>query len=417
VSKATITITNPSMVLVVKDSIKVRGLNNSSTSTLRGDTIRCADSIVVNGALANAVSYIWNNGSTIPTRTFFNNTSANLIRNRDSFGCSIDTLKVNVVKLSKPKIDSLTMIGCFNSTNNGSIRVSASGDTFGIKYGTSMATLGSSRIISGIGYGSRIFYIQNSAGCSDSMFIFLDSTITNRSKRNSRCTDSSGMMRLSIISNPYMPYSWTLNNGVPQVVDSFHNIDSGVYTIRLSDKNGCILSYLDTVSAIRSIALSIVRDSVKCFGGNTGSILANLTLGQPPFTYSINSGAFGSSGFFTGLTATTYNIRARDQVGCLVDTTVSIFQYPDIVTSSIKTRTCPFSVGGSITITAIGGSPAYSYRIGTSAFQTSNVFSNVIPGIYTMTVRDANLCIKTFQDTLGSHPKPEIGIVNYRPIT
>lgn len=417
VSKATITITNPSMVLVVKDSIKVRGLNNSSTSTMRGDTIRCADSIVVNGALANAVSYIWNNGSTIPTRTFFNNTSANLIRNRDSFGCAIDTLKVNVVKLSKPKIDSLTMIGCFNSKNNGSIRISASGDTFGIKYGTSMATLGSSRIISGIGYGSRIFYIQNSAGCSDSMFIFLDSTITNGSKRNSRCTDSSGMMRLSIISNPYMPYSWTLNNGVPQVVDSFHNIDSGVYTIRLSDKNGCILSYLDTVSAIRSIALSIVRDSVKCFGGNTGSILANLTLGQPPFTYSINSGAFGSSGFFSGLTATTYNIRARDQVGCLVDTTVSIFQYPDIVTSSIKTRACPFIVGGSITITALGGSPAYSYRMGTSAFQASNVFSNVIPGIYTMTVRDANLCIKSFQDTLGSHPKPEIGIVNYRPIT
>ena len=416
VAQASITIINPSIVLVVKDSMKVRGLNSSLTSTLRNDTIVCADSIVVNGTMIGAISYNWNNGSKIPIRTFSNNSLANLIRYRDSFACSLDSLKVHVVKLTKARIDSLTLIGCFNSKNSGSIRVNASGDTVGIRYGASIATLSSSRIITGIGYGSRKFYIQNGVGCRDSMIIFLDSTITNRSKRNSRCSDSSGMIKLSIASNPFMPYSWTLNSGIPQIFDSFSNIDSGLYTIRLTDKNGCIISYSDTVSAIRSISLNIIRDSVKCFGGNTGSILANLTLGMSPFVYSINSGSFVTSGSFTGLSATTHNIRARDNAGCIVDTNVSIFQYPDIIITSIKTRACPNTDNGSISIAAGGGNPVYSYRLGLNAYQTSNFFSNFIPGIYTLTVRDANLCLKTFQDTVGSHPKPDIAIVNYRPI-
>jgi hypothetical protein len=54
-----------------------------------------------------------------------------------------------------------------------------------------------------------------------------------------------------------------------------------------------------------------------------------------------------------------------------------------------------------VTATAIGGSPAYQYRLNAGTFQSGNTFSSVLTGTYTVTVRDATLATATTVITLN----------------
>lgn len=63
-----------------------------------------------------------------------------------------------------------------------------------------------------------------------------------------------------------------------------------------------------------------------CLGSpsGTGTITAEGIDGTPPYTYSLNGGAYQSSGIFTGLAAGSYLISARDFHNCEASTTVSV---------------------------------------------------------------------------------------------
>src|SRR5690606_20563525 len=59
-------------------------------------------------------------------------------------------------------------------------------------------------------------------------------------------------------------------------------------------------------------------------------------------------------------------------------------------TATSTDATC--SVNGTITVTATGGAAPVEYSINGGGYQSSNVFSNLQPGTYTVTVRDAGTC-------------------------
>ncbi|SMC00663.1 hypothetical protein SAMN00120144_4388, partial [Hymenobacter roseosalivarius DSM 11622] len=64
-----------------------------------------------------------------------------------------------------------------------------------------------------------------------------------------------------------------------------------------------------------------------------------------------------------------------------------------ITTATVTNASC--TATGSIVVTAAGGIGAYSYQLNNGAFGTSNVFSDLAPGSYTLTVRDASGCSVT----------------------
>ncbi|MBK9481836.1 MAG: SprB repeat-containing protein [Bacteroidetes bacterium] len=63
-----------------------------------------------------------------------------------------------------------------------------------------------------------------------------------------------------------------------------------------------------------------------------------------------------------------------------------------------------------MTITASGGTPAYTYNIG-GANQANNVFANLGAGNYTITVTDANGCTATSTQTIAPPNSPTITAV------
>ena len=155
--------------------------------------------------------------------------------------------------------------------------------------------------------------------------------------------------------------------------------------------NGCNKSFCDTVRVNfpPPIVPAATTTSVTCYGGNDGSATAVIGGGVPAYSYSwLPSGGTGSTG--TGLTAGNYTCTVTDAVGCTKTTTVTIVQPPQLVaTYTTEPATCSQS-NGTGTILPSGGTPSYTYQwLNGQTTQTATGFS---PGIYQVTVGDANGC-------------------------
>jgi hypothetical protein len=62
---------------------------------------------------------------------------------------------------------------------------------------------------------------------------------------------------------------------------------------------------------------------------------------------------------------------------------------------------------GSVTVTATGGTPPYTYSKNGSIFTPNNVFDNLLPGTYTLDVKDAIGCLNIF-NTVVTIPQPTL---------
>lgn len=156
-----------------------------------------------------------------------------------------------------------------------------------------------------------------------------------------------------------------------------------------------------------------------------GQITANASGGWGSYTYAIAQGTppaaadFSSNNVFGGLTAGTYEVYVRDVNGCETFTTETLVQPAQISATAVVSATilCEGDFGGQITTTVTGGGrPAldptarYNYILNNldqglvSAPQTSNIFSNLPAGNYSVTVTDGWNCDFTTTTVLIDEP-------------
>ncbi|MDB5285013.1 MAG: hypothetical protein JWO06_4088, partial [Bacteroidota bacterium] len=109
------------------------------------------------------------------------------------------------------------------------------------------------------------------------------------------------------------------------------NLDTGLYTVILSDGNGCTIT--DTASIPNAIPdfYTVTTDSTSCYGPEYHDGAIHVTplvqsLPNSPFQYSLDSAAFQFSGDFPGLQAGLHDVVAMSVNGCKTD-------IPDIVVS------------------------------------------------------------------------------------
>ncbi|WP_165571352.1 T9SS type B sorting domain-containing protein [Flavobacterium reichenbachii] len=151
-----------------------------------------------------------------------------------------------------------------------------------------------------------------------------------------------------------------------------------------------------------------VKD-LTCAGVDNGEITISAQNFNLPygFDYSLDNGVTWvnskvSPVTATGLTSKTYSIRVRFDASassCVIPLSQQV-KSPTALTVTAQVTTQPTcTTGASITATANGGTPSYQYELrqsnGTTvvtAFQSSNVFTNVPTGSYTVVARDANSC-------------------------
>lgn len=111
----------------------------------------------------------------------------------------------------------------------------------------------------------------------------------------------------------------------------------------------------------------------------------------------------GPSVIATPTTTTTYTVTVRDcEAGCSVIKDVTVKVSDMLLTGTPTNISCFGANDGSIAITATGGVTPYQYSInGGTTYQASNSFSGLAPGTYTIRVKDAAGCEKTFTQVIS----------------
>jgi mono/diheme cytochrome c family protein len=195
-------------------------------------------------------------------------------------------------------------------------------------------------------------------------------------------------------------FTFSINGGTFQSSGSFTNLAPGSYTITAKNGSGCTGSASFTLAnpcAGVTITVSGAVTNPASAVTNNGSIAATAT-GSTGFTFNINGGTFQSSGTFTGLAAGSYTIIAKNGGGCTGSasftlTAPNVCSGVTITVNNTATGTTPCETNtGIITASASGGAGSFTYSLNSGAFQSSNIFSNLAAGSYTVTAKDANGC-------------------------
>lgn len=220
--------------------------------------------------------------------------------------------------------------------------------------------------------------------------------------QNANCNANSGVVS-AVAQNGTSPYQYqiTTTPASPLASDanwastSVFNVDAGDYYVHVIDAFGCIVSSPIVVVPLDDspvISASVI-DPCTVAEGNYQIDVTLDTAGIPPYSYSIDGGAFQTqtapftiSNLFSG----THTIEIQDANGCGNLVTVDIFA-PIAISPEVTAIPSCSNDDGEITITTTGGSGLFTYSISPNAASISNVgnvFTGVPSGLYTVTITD-----------------------------
>lgn len=306
-------------------------------------------------------------------------------------------------------------------SSNGSITASATGGS-GFTYSINGGSFQSSGAFGNLGAGSYTITAKNSNGCSGTINVTLTAinpcagvtiTVTGTTVNPTTATSANGSITANA-SGGTGSFTFSIDGTNFVSTNVFANLGAGNYTITAKDTNGCTgtgnFSLISPCAGI-TISVSATLSHPTTQGGTNGSINTSASGGTGPYNYSLNNGAFQTSGIFNNLMAGNYTITAKDAIGCTGSTTITLTD-PDpcatiVITQTINTTAhvpCTGSNNGSITSLASGGLSPYTYSLNNGAFQSSGIFNNLAAGNYTVTAKDANNCLGTANTTVATAP-------------
>ncbi len=154
-----------------------------------------------------------------------------------------------------------------------------------------------------------------------------------------------------------------------------------------------------------AMQVNSVIDPSLC-GQSNGSVTLSATGGSGTFQYSSDNVNFGSVNSFSGLSSGQYTFYVQDDNGCFVTYPVTVNDSSSLVASfgTINNITCGGGTNGSIEIIANGGTPTYSFSLGTGTPQVNGIFTGLTQGNYQFTVTDSEGCNVQLDTSLSEPP-------------
>lgn len=194
-----------------------------------------------------------------------------------------------------------------------------------------------------------------------------------------------------------LSYTWLdASNNVLVNGNVLSSVGAGVYTILVSDENGCEVSDIITLSDFTGTLDGSVGDAL-CFGGSDGFIDIDVDGGLPPYTF-LWSGpnAFSSTDEdISGLSAGNYIVVVTDANGCVSNQSFDVLQPSEISVSPVVTGFSCLGNDGAIDLNISGGIPGYTISwTGPDGFvATGSGLTGLAGGTYNFTIEDSNSCV------------------------
>jgi YVTN family beta-propeller protein len=204
-----------------------------------------------------------------------------------------------------------------------------------------------------------------------------------------------------LTGTPPYTYSWSTSATGTTVT----GLTSGTYSVSVTDSYGCVTTKSATIVDVPQVGLgAFTAVQPTCFAAD-GSLTIQITGGTAPYYYSASTGdiqiQYGTSWTVSGLSPGNYSVQVTDAALCTFVAGTVLTSPQGITSINISSigSTCS-SNGGSIQVSVFGGTSPYLYTIIYPNGNTTNVannlttqiFSNLASGTYSVAVQDASGC-------------------------
>ena len=389
--------------------VNVTTVNNSNCSTPNGS----ATANVSGGAAI--VSYAWTPAlfgasstiSLLPAGTYS-------VIVTDANGCtgsgtgSVSNTTVGGIQASLSSISDAT---CSNS-NDGQITIGVTVGTTPITYTWSDLGVTSMFSRSNLAPGTYSVIVTDAGGCSVNLGPYTISapaplTAVLTGTNNVTCNGGINGTIDMTISGGTMPYTNTWTNSLSTSED-LAGLTLGTYQLSVVDAENCPLATGPqvTITEPSPIVISLVNSSdVSCNGGSNATVDVSVSGGTPGYSYNWGAGN-STTEDLSGASAGTYQLVLTDLNLCSANGPSVTLSEPTALSLTVSS-TDESSSGandGTATVTAAGGTAAYSYLWDDANTQTNATASNLGAGTYNVVVTDSEGCTATISVTvdLGS---------------
>jgi len=305
----------------------------------------------------------------------------------------------------------------FCGNNDGAVRATATGGTPPYTYqltgGTTNLT-NTTGIFTGLAPGGYTVKFTDSRGIFADLSLTIDATSCLSeivTATSATCGNSNGQINATV-GGGTPPYSWSVvgpNTNIQGPNPPFTGLAAGSYTVTVSDFLNQTASSTVTVGFLCP-ELTVMGTDASC-GNSDGQIVASVSNGTPPYTYSLDGGSFQSNPIFPGLGPGPHTVQAKDATPQLSNiATVTLANVCISVSLTPKDENCN-QQNGAITVAASGGTAPYRYSLNGVDFQTANPLGSLQAGNYTVTAMDSRGFKGTQNVSLVNTPAPQIGVV------
>ena len=345
-------------------------------------------------------SYSIDDEESQPTNGFYDLTAGiYTISVEDGNGC----VNSAIATISQPTVVNATVTAtnstCGNS-NGGLLVIGNGGSGASYQYSLDGIVFNSTGSFSSLPAGNYFITVQDGTGCksvvSKTIFDSNGPSIVTVNSTNIACHGGhDGSINVNSVTGGTGTLQYSINGVVWTTNSTFTGLFAGAYTVYVKDVNGCIGTSILWLTQPSAFVITNSLVNVTCFDGNNGAGTIFAAGGAGTLAYSINNGlSFQSSNTFSNLDAGNYHVIVRDIASCTGETYFTITQPTEInFVAGVLNVTCSGANDGNLIVYAYGGTGALQYSINGITYQSSNVFTDLVGGIYNVYVKDANGCI------------------------
>ncbi len=335
----------------------------------------------------------------------------------------------SITVLNGPNISILvfqTAPSCIGA-DNGQISISAVGGNPPLEYSIDNGSnFQSSPSFMGLSPGNYDVVVQDNKGCAKSYgsnpVVINDPdpiSIDNIVITDIACFGNNDGTIVVTASGGTGTLHYTLNPGPINNTDgNFTSLAPNTYDVSVTDDNGCPPATAANLDVAEPPVISIASQDttpITCNGANDGMISVRGAGGTPPYDYTLMPGSIDNNAtgdFFNIAPGAGYYVAVTDINACPAANSISWdFNEPAPITlTPVDTNdvTCNGAGDGSLTVSAAGGTPPYTYTLNPGAVsQSSGIFTGLSGGTYSVSVTDIHNCAPaTVTDLVVNDPAP-----------
>lgn len=354
-------------------------------------------------------SYAWDSGHTVEDIT---DLTAGFYELTVSDGNNCQSVEVyEVQEPATPVSLSITGIdvNC-KGDSTGSIDLTTNGGTPGYTYqwsnGLGIVLPYTTEDLTNIPASDYTVSVTDANGCVEEISILINEPLTNVTSSPSlihiNCNgDATGAIDPNL-SGGTLPYTYVWSNG--STTTALNAISAGVYTLTVTDGNGCITSFTYELTEPEALLINSDKVDVLCFGEATGEASTSVSGGVSGYSYLWSNG--GVSSTISNLIAGNYNVVVTDLNGCVINDAIVVDQpLQPLNGTTVETAVdCKGNSTGAIDLTPSGGTSPYTYLWSTSGsvilVDTAQSLTGVIAGTYLYTITDNHGCQFSSSETV-----------------